>query len=53
MEQASFNFMAAVILEAKKMKSVAVSIVSPSICHEVKRHLLLGRKVMTLEGKLC
>ena len=35
MEQASFNFMAAVILEAKKMKSVAVSIVSPSICHEV------------------
>ena len=24
-----------VILEAKKMKSVTVSIVSPSICHEV------------------
>ena len=25
----------AVILEAKKVKSVTVSIVSPSICHEV------------------
>ena len=38
-EQACFNFMAtvtsAVILEPKKEKSVAVSIVSPSICHEV------------------
>ena len=36
----SFNFMAvvttsAVILESKKIKSVTVSIVSPSICHEV------------------
>ena len=35
----SFNFMAAVpsavILEPKKIKSVTVSIVSPSICHEV------------------
>ena len=31
----SFNFMAAVILEPKKRKSVAVSVVSPSICHEV------------------
>ena len=31
----SFNFMAAVILEPKKIKSVIVSIVSPSICHEV------------------
>ena len=35
-----FNFMAAVtisavILEPKKIKSVTVSIVSPSICHEV------------------
>ena len=29
------NFMAAVILEPKKRKSVSVSIVSPSICHEV------------------
>ena len=32
----SFNFMAAVILEPKKRKSVTVSIVSSSICHEVK-----------------
>ena len=35
----SFNFMAAVTiavtLEPKKIKSVTVSIVSPSICHEV------------------
>ena len=31
----SFNFMAAVILEPKKIKSLMVSIVSPSICHEV------------------
>ena len=35
----SFNFMAqspsAVILEPKKIKSLAVSIVSSSICHEV------------------
>ena len=35
----SFKFMAAVttavILEPKKIKSVTVSIVSPSICHEV------------------
>ena len=35
----SFQFMAAVttavILEPKKIKSVTVSIVSPSICHEV------------------
>ena len=29
------NFMAAVILEPKKRKSVTVSIFSPSICHEV------------------
>ena len=28
----SFNFM---ILEFKKIKSVTISIVSPSICHEV------------------
>ena len=36
-EQASFNFMAvvAVILESEKIKSVTVSIVSQSICHEV------------------
>ena len=36
-----FNFMAAVTicsdLEPKKIKSISVSIVSPSICHEVKR----------------
>ena len=32
--QVSFNFMvAAVILETPKIKSLAVSIVSPSICH--------------------
>ena len=34
----SFNFMTAVTIcsdfEAKKIKSVTVSIVSPSICHE-------------------
>ena len=29
------NFMAAVVLESKKLKSVTVSIVPPSICHEV------------------
>ena len=29
------NFMAAVILKPKEIKSVTVSIVSPSICHEV------------------
>ena len=34
-EQASFNFTATVILEPKKIKSVTVSILSPSICHEV------------------
>ena len=38
-EQASFNFMAAVTVcsdfEPPKIKSVTVSIVSPSICHEV------------------
>ena len=37
----SFNFRtavtSAVILEPKKIKSVTVSIVSPSICHEVIR----------------
>ena len=37
------NFMAAVILEPKKTKSVTVSIVSPSICHE-----LMGPDVMLL-----
>ena len=31
----AFNFMASVILEPKKIKSVTVSIVSPSTCHEV------------------
>ena len=34
-EQVSFNFTAAVILEPKKIKSVTVFIVFPSICHEV------------------
>ena len=33
-EQVSFNFMAAVILEPKKIKSVTVS---PSVYHEVMR----------------
>jgi len=49
----------AVILEPKKIKSLTVSIVSPSICHEVmepadgdcsqesKRHLFLGRKFLS------
>ena len=31
----SFNFMAAVILEPKKITSLSDSFVSPSICHEV------------------
>ena len=31
----SFNFMAAMILEPKKIKSLTVAIVSSSICHEV------------------
>ena len=34
-EQASFNFMAAVILEPPKITSDTVSTVSPFICHEV------------------
>ena len=38
-EQVSFNFMAAVTIHsdfgAQKIKSVTVSIVSPSICHEM------------------
>ena len=37
-EQASFKWLqspSAVILEPKKMKSIPVSIVSPSVCHEV------------------
>ena len=36
----------AVILKPRKTKSATVSTVSPSICHEIKRCLLLGRKVM-------
>ena len=36
-----------VILEPRKIKSDTVSTVSPSIFHEIKRCLLLGRKVMT------
>ena len=31
----SFNFMTAVILEPPEIKFLTVSIVSPSICHEV------------------
>ena len=46
-EQVSFNFMlqspSAVILEPKKIKSVTVSIVSLSICHEV-----MGRDALIL-----
>ena len=45
----SFNFMAAVTICSDfgaPTKSVTVSIVSPSICHEVME-ALLGRKVMT------
>ena len=42
----------AVILEPKKIKSVPVSIVSPSISHELMRRLLLGRKVMTNLGSI-
>ena len=34
-QQAAFNFMAAVILEPEKIKSVTASIFPPSICHEV------------------
>ena len=37
----------AVILESKKITSVTVSIASPSIYHEMKKHLLFRRKVMT------
>ena len=33
-----------VILDPQKIKSVTVSTVSPSICHEIKRRLLLGRR---------
>ena len=39
----SFYFKSAVILEPKKIKSVTVSIVSPSIWHEV-----MGREAMFL-----
>ena len=45
------NFMATVttvITESQKIKSVTVSVGSPSICHhEIKKRLLLGRKAMT------
>ena len=34
-KQESFSFMAAVILEPRKIKSATVSTVSPSIYHEV------------------
>ena len=39
--------LSAVILEPKKIKSVSVSTFSSSICHEVKKCLLLGRKAVT------
>ena len=38
-EQEPFNFLAAVILEMKKMKLATVSIVSPSIGHEVRNQM--------------
>ena len=34
-EQAAFNFMAAITIYSDQIKPVTVSIVSPSICHEV------------------
>ena len=34
-EQASFNFMPALILEPKNIKSDTASTFSPSVCHEV------------------
>ena len=37
----------AVILEPKRIKSVTISIVSPSICHEVER--VTGRKASGLQ----
>ena len=48
----------AVILEPKKIKSVTVSIVSPSICHEVIRPLnyrLAGKllEALSLHSGLC
>jgi len=56
-EQESFNFMAAVTiysdLGAQKIKSLIVSIVSPSICHEVMgldaMHELVGPDVICME----
>jgi len=39
----------AVILETKKIKSVTVSTVSPSICHEV---MGLGLNLLTLRSEL-
>ena len=42
----------AVILEPRKIKSVSFSIVSPSICHEVKIWLFLGRKAMANLGSI-
>ena len=51
MEQESFNFMAAVTIcsdldffDTKKVKSVIVSIVCPSICHE-----MMGLDAMILD----
>ena len=39
----------AVILESKKIKSLTVSVISPSICHEVER--VTGRKARGLQGE--
>ena len=41
------SLLISMILEPKKIKSLAVSIVSPSICHEV-----MGLDAYSLEGKL-
>ena len=41
----------AVILEPKKVKSVTVSIVSPSICHEVKRNFCVAILILKMEEK--
>ena len=39
----------AVILESKKIKSITVSIVSPSICHEVMDHTFIYAKTTFLK----
>ena len=56
----SFNFMPqsppAVILELPKIKSVTVSTISPSICHEVMNWMVIAvmklKDTYSLEGML-